>query len=129
MSVTALGKVTGKIAIAGSNYSFSAVSYLPGEADELLVETSAKSGRAALPLTLTVWPTVDAEEEAGAFQLPNLVEGAFNANGWVSMYRYVWKDAGMAAVATNYTGYYTSVLPGGGAAAVIWHSRWTGWAA
>ena len=113
MSVTALGKVTGKIAIAGSNYSFSAVSYLPGEADELLVETSAKSGRAALPLTLTVWPTVDAEEEAGAFQLPNLVEGAFNANGWVSMYRYVWKDAGMAAVATNYTGYYTSVLPGG----------------
>jgi hypothetical protein len=45
------------------------------------------------------------------------------ADGWfavtadgtpdATLWRNVWKDAGMAAVATNYTGYYTAVLPGG----------------
>jgi len=113
MSVTALGKVTGKIAIAGSNFTFNASSYLPSESgDEWLVVTDAKAGNVSIPLTLTVWPPVG-EEGISAFSTLGHANGTFGDSEGIALYRNIWKDAGMAAGVTNFTGYYTASLSGG----------------
>ena len=106
MTVTAAGKVTGKIAMAGTNYTFSAASYKAGGSAEAGFEitTVAKAGKAALPLTLTVTHASDQ-------QALGLASGQFLGLP-VSLYRDVWKDAGMAAKADIYDGYYTATLPG-----------------
>jgi hypothetical protein len=113
--VTAQGKVTGRFALRGTNYAFAAASYARRDGDGTLwIATNAAAGKAVRPMTFAV-----SNHEAAV--PPNLAVAA----GWfgsaetgepATMYRAVWKDAGMAAFVTNtYTGYYTATLPGGAA--------------
>ena len=115
MTVTEQGKITGKIAIAGSNFTFSAAAYMLGAGDnELVIQATPTTGKASLPLlTLTVLAPASPEDPEPAFAPPQPVQGIFNTKGSIILYRYVWKDAGTAVVATNCTGYYTAALPGG----------------
>jgi hypothetical protein len=110
MSVSARGKVAGKIALAGTNYSFSATSYAGLEADgSFLVAATATVAKASLPLTLVVSaPAATAPATLGT------ATGALAADGAITLFRAVWKDAGMAAALSEYVGYYTATLPGDG---------------
>jgi formylglycine-generating enzyme required for sulfatase activity len=115
MSVTAFGGVSGKLTLRGTNFTFSALSFASrDEGGVFWLTTTAKVAKAAFPLTLAVY----APESAGAAPATlGKSDGALGTlgeeSGTVTLYRSVWKDAGMAAVATNYTGYYTATLPGG----------------
>jgi hypothetical protein len=109
MTVSALGKITGKVVLDGKNYTFSAASYETGGnvTDGFTVTVIAKAGREEIPLTLKVTNPAGVEP-------PNLsvVEGWFSytieGDPDVKMYRNVWKETDM-----EYKGYYTAVLPGG----------------
>ena len=98
MTVAAAGKVTGKIAVAGTNYTFSAASYKAGGSAETGFEmtTEAKAGKTALPMTLTV--------------TQGIVTGTLGGGLPVTLYRDVWKTE--TAALTPYIGYYTATLPG-----------------
>ncbi len=105
MSVTPLGAVSGKIALRGTNFTFSAASYASHTASGgYLLTAAAKAGTATLPLTVSV----------GVPEMEGKAMGVLDGSGWVTFYRDIWKDAGRAAVLTNgFTGYYTATLPGG----------------
>jgi len=111
MSVTALGKVTGKVSVAGTNYSFSASSY-SGLAEDgaLLLTVTATVSKVTFPITLSV----SAPELTGwTGTVPAALgkaKGTFG-DGDAVLYRNVWKDTGMTTVAMNAAGYYTAVLP------------------
>ena len=110
--VTAQGKVSGKLSSRGTNYIFSTASYARRDRDGAFwVTTTASVAKVSMPLTLAV-------RNPSRVLPPNLSV----ADGWLAvtadgdpaamLWRNVWKDAGMASVATNYTGYYTARLPG-----------------
>jgi len=111
MSVTALGKLTGKILLAGSNYSFSATSFSEmDDSGSLSVVVTAKVSKVAIPIEISISLP---ESEAAGFDLPSRLgkaTGTFG-DGTVTLYRSVWKDSGMTDTVTNYAGYYTAVLP------------------
>ncbi len=106
MTVSAVGKVTGKIAMAGTNYTFTATSYAAGGSAEegFAVQVTAKAGKASLSLTLLV-------TQAPGQQALGVASGQFGGLP-VSLCRDVWKDTGMAAKVDIYDGYYTATLPG-----------------
>ena len=105
MSVTAQGKVTGKVSFGGTNYTLSAAASMAGSAaDGFSVVATAKVGRAALPLEVRV-------TQAAAPQGPGVAAGQLGDGPQVVMWRDVGKDAG--GPLAPYTGYYTATLPGG----------------
>ena len=108
MTVSAAGKITGKVALPGMNYTFAVSSFAAGgdEKSGFEIETAAKAGNALLPLKLRI-------TQAGSPQAASFVSGQLG-NLPVSLYRSVWKDPGAAALADNYDGYYTAALPGNG---------------
>ena len=118
MSVTALGGVAGKIVCGGTNYSFTAASYaqMAEGFDALGFYADAKAGKVSVPLSVSVQPLAASFDE---YDLTVSLGGAdgisegTNATSEVHLRRNVWKDKGLTAVATNYTGYYTATLPGG----------------
>jgi len=115
MSVTPVGGVTGKLSLRGTNFSFSAKSYASrDESGAFTLVATAKVDRVSLPVTLAlnVPETVDPAGSVPATL--SKAEGPFGDAGWVTLYRNVWKDAGMAPVAANFAGYYTSALPSSG---------------
>jgi len=108
MTVTAAGKITGKIAIAGSNYAFTASSYtFSNDTDGFAVSVTAQAGKASLPLNLTVVAATN-----GVATALGIAEGTIGDGLSVVLYRNVWKDAGMTEKATSYIGYYTATLLG-----------------
>ena len=113
MDVTAQGKVTGKFSSAGTNYAFRAASYARREGEgPFWISADAKAGTTVLPLTIAVRHPADAVPitlSVADGWLARTAEGAPSAK----LCRTVWKEPGMAAVASNYCGYYTSTLPGG----------------
>ena len=114
MSVTALGVVSGKLALKGTNYTFSAASYASrDERGSFWLTSTAKVGVVAFPLSIAVSVPKPAGSEVNVPETLSKATGGLNGDGWLTLYRNVWKDKGMAAVATNYTGYYTATLPGG----------------
>jgi uncharacterized repeat protein (TIGR02543 family) len=113
MTVSVLGKVTGKLSAAGKNYPFDALSYVRRDEDGAFwISTGILVDKVDVPLTLKL-------TNAPGIAPPTLSV----AQGWfsdetegepvVKMYRNVWKDEGMADVLKNYADYYTAVLPGG----------------
>ncbi len=115
LSVTPVGGISGKITLRGTNFAISAASYSYRERKgAFCLATTAKVSRVALPLTLYVSAPVITDTTGRVPPTLGKVDGDLGADSEVLLYRNVWKDAGMAAVATNYTGYYTAVLPGGG---------------
>jgi hypothetical protein len=107
MSVTALGKITGKVAANGKSYTFSAASYAAGgnETDGFTVTVDAKAGKEVVSLTLVVnKPSALAPDTLG------VVNGQFGAgNIPITMYRDVWQEN--APSLEPYIGYYTAILP------------------
>jgi hypothetical protein len=103
MTVTKVGKVTGKLSAGGSNYAFKATSYAAGSdpIGGFSFTTNAVAGKSIVPLTLVVNPPA----ATGPVFL-SVADGS-----GVEMYRNVWKDADMLSAATNLNGYYTATLP------------------
>ncbi len=113
MTVTALGKVTGKLSAGGVNYAFSAASYAWRDDDGAFwISTEITVDKVDVPLTFKM-TNPSGVEPANL----SVVEGWFanEAEGEpaVKMYRNVWKDTGTATILEPYIGYYTAVLPGG----------------
>jgi len=123
MSVTPLGKMTGKLSLAGTNYSFSAGSFMRGDMDGVLVlACTAAVGKVSIPLSLHtslfIFEGAPEGVTPGGLGVAQNMSASGDLGGTegvpgVSLYRSVWKDTDMVAVATNYTGYYTATLPGG----------------
>ena len=115
MSVTAKGVITGKCSGGGTNYTFSAPSYVPTGTgfDELRFKTEAKSGKAALPMDFSISSKGPFDLATQAFISLAVGENtSTNTQGEVYLWRNIWKDGGMLAILTNYfTGYYTATLP------------------
>ena len=110
MTVTDKGKITGKFSLAGTNWSFSASSYASGNAGGgFEVSATAKAGRLALPVGLTVAPATN-----GVAAFLGMTVGTLGDAVTVAAYRNVWSDPGMASVLTPYVGYYTATLAGDG---------------
>jgi bilirubin oxidase len=113
MSVSAAGRITGKIALAGTNYTFSAPSFTSRDADGTLRLTATVKGpRVELPLTLAVGAPAITDTTGVVPASLGAATGVIGADGTVILYRNVWKDAGMAAALATYVGYYTATLPG-----------------
>ena len=107
LTVTSLGKISGKLTSGGTNYAFSAGSYTNG--DGFAFGATATAGKVAIPLYVAVTQAVDSvATNLGVAYSTDAVGGEPVA----ASYRNVWKDAGMTSVATNYAGYYTATLPG-----------------
>ncbi len=104
MTVTAAGKIAGKIMMAGTNYTFSAASYSAGSDPTrgFTLSAVAKAGKASLPLTLAVTPV------APLYAL-SVASGTLDGIPLV-LYRDVWKTE--SARLTSYIGYFTATLPG-----------------
>ena len=120
MSVTAQGKITGKISCGGTNYNFTAPSYSPtGEGFGMLAfEADAKAGNTTLPVHMLIGSVQVDLPDYGVSPALGVASGCSGlslpyGDCDVNLWRNIWKDLGMTAVATNYTGYYTSTLPGG----------------
>ena len=116
MTVGANGKVSGKISLCGTNWTFSAASYTTSDGgDYFEVSAEAKAGKATMP----VWIMVSGS--AGVGELMNA-----SAEGWlggylvapVSMRRNMWKDKATASAAkeeiAGWMGLYTLSLEDGG---------------
>jgi uncharacterized repeat protein (TIGR02543 family) len=115
MSVTAVGAASGKLTLRGTNFSFSAKNYSSRGGDgSFILVTTAVVGRVSWPLTFSV-NVPEITDTTGTVPLTlSKAEGVLSSNGWTTLYRNIWKDAGMVTVLTNrFTGYYTAVLPGG----------------
>ena len=121
MTVAANGKASGKIALEGTNWTFSASSYSRvdrvervegGVVTNFVVEAIAKAGRIEREIELTV------SGHAGRVTLPNgVVTGTMGDDCDVKMWRNVWKDKSTAAAAkaeiANWEGVYTLSLDPG----------------
>ncbi len=135
LTITAQGQVTGKLTLRGTNYTFAAAAYAdrilwtgydaegtPQQREKFLVEAQAVAGKNVLPLSLDVsWQgypddtgvlpqTLAVATQAERQTLQGEFLPAEDLN--LCLYRNVWADKGMAAVVTNFAGYYTVTLPG-----------------
>ena len=129
MTAAASGKISGKVALDGTNWTFSAASFSRvehvervdgGVATNFIVEAEAKAGKAARIVELAVsghagrvtLPSGGAGDGGrGATALPNgIVEGTFGEDE-VAMWRNMWKDKATAAEAkatiAEFLGVYT----------------------
>ena len=112
MTVTANGKVRGKIALVGTNWTFSAASYAVVDDGAFVVEAEAKAGKATRPLS------VEVREHAGAEPLANALAAGSFGGGTATLLRNIWKDKATAAeakaVIVGWEGVYTLSFMDGG---------------
>ena len=131
MTVAANGKVSGKVALEGTNWTFSAVSYAavsskPPYQDDgdncFIVEAVAKAGKATMPVVLRVGGIAGRVTLPGdgfiETALPNAVaEGSFG-EGEMRLWRNVWKDKATAteakATIAEFEGVYAVSMEDGG---------------
>ena len=112
MTVTAAGKISGKLAFGGKTYPFSAPSYTYGGNGSVGVETTVKIGTSVVDLWLDIAPVEIPERVGAAAQTLSDVYGGMNGGEYgVYLLRNVWKEVGAAALAP-FIGYYTATLPG-----------------
>ncbi len=112
LTVSPLGKISGKFAAEGTNYTFAAGSYTNAEA--LSFAALASAGAVKIPLAVTViHPEVYEGGPAALGAAQFRLDGAPQDYEPFTLWRNVWKDADMVADATNYAGYYTATLSGG----------------
>ena len=113
MTVAANGKVNGKIALLGANWTFSAPSYVALDGGCFEVAADAKAGKATMPVEIRV---IGGSIEAA---LPTgVAEGTMGGDCEVKMWRSVWKDKATAAAAKSelakWQGLYTLAMEDGG---------------
>ena len=111
MTVAANGKVSGKVSLCGTNWTFSAASYADAN---LTLNAIAKAGKATMPVEIAV-RNCGFDEAV----LLNAVAGGTFGDGEVKMWRNMWKDKATAAAAkamvAQFEGVYTaSLAPGDG---------------
>jgi len=114
MDVSALGKISGKFAVAGTNYAFAATSYASRGVDgQFQVATTAKVGRVVWNVAFTVASALSVDPAGRVPATLARADGQLAGDRPGVLYRSVWKDPGMVGVLTNaFTGYYTATLPG-----------------
>jgi hypothetical protein len=119
LSVASAGKVSGKVALCGTNWTFtaasydSAVLYESGEPAEFRIKADMKAGKAVIPVELAVFainpPETDGTPLQNARVYGKLVEGAE-----LILWRTMWKDKTTAAeakrVLSGYEGVYAMSL-------------------
>ena len=116
MTVAANGKISGKVALDGTNYTFSAIGYSEWsyvEDDEsdayLYVDAIVKAGKVELPIALcgyrdNQWLSDDKENAANS----TFWGGIGACSAWdVEVRRDLWKDAGNVAALSVWAGAYT----------------------
>ena len=131
MTVAANGKLSGKIALEGTNWTFSAASYAAvrragviapyqnGGEECFIVEAEAKAGKATMPVVLEVAACDGGGTDGGrgAPALPNAVAGGMFGEGEVKMWRNMWKDKATASEAKatieKFMGVYTVSVAAG----------------
>ncbi len=119
LTVSSQGAISGKLTLRGSNFTFTASSYASlDQSGTFWLTSTAKVSRAAIPLTLAVTsPAANIQSDdlrATVSATLGKADGALGDGGWLTLYRNVWKGAGMSAfLADGFTGYYTAALPGG----------------
>jgi len=110
MSVTAAGKISGKLSLMGTNWTFKADSYASveslGSATNFAVSAEATSGKATMPVGLSL-------SGAALGYLPGsaaaCADGAFGGSA-ARLWRLVWADkgdAGAAGLVATYAGAYS----------------------
>jgi hypothetical protein len=121
MTVGANGKVSGKIALMGTNWTFAAASYAASDGgDNFEVSAEAKAGKATMPLWLMVRRNEVVAPYPGGELANASVEGWLGAPDAVplSLWRNIWKDKETAAAAkaeiAKWEGLYTLSLDDGG---------------
>lgn len=113
MTVAANGKASGKVALLGTNWTFSAASYAWSDDSVYVVEAVAKAGKATMPVSFEV-------REAGSpdGHLANAVAAGMVGDCDAMLWRGMWKDKATAAVAkaalAKWEGLYTLSLEDGG---------------
>ncbi len=113
MTVTGLGKVTGKLSASGKNFPFSAASYSHSDEDEALwISTKIIVDKVDVPLIFKV-ANPEGVNPISLSLAKGWPAGKVEGEPAIKMYRNVWKDTGAAAILEPYIGYYTAVLPGG----------------
>ena len=112
MTVSAAGKITGKMLLNGTSYSFSAASYgVTSETDKeaegemsFAVLADAKAGKVVFPVSLEVRKAAAPEGE-GEDLLNGVASGEFDAldedGASVRLFRTVWKDKATADAAKS----------------------------
>ncbi len=120
MTVAANGKVSGKLALRGTNWTFSATGFAASDGgDHFEVEADAKAGKTTMPVTLLLQSSA-APAGGGAMFLNASVEGSLGGSSVapISMWRNVWKDKATAAAAkteiAKWEGIYTISVEDGG---------------
>ena len=130
MTVAANGKISGKIALDGTNWTFSAASFSRvehvervegGVATNFVVEAVAKAGKVERKVALEVSGHAGRVTlPGGCFietALPNAVAGGTFGEGEVKMWRGMWKDKATAAAAKTaiekFIGVYTVSIADG----------------
>ncbi len=105
MTVTAVGYLSGKIALSGTNYTFSAMSYASGGSAQtgFVVKATAKAGKMALSMTLRV-------TQSAARATLGVASGMLGEAWPVCLFRDVWKNE--TALLRPLVGYYTATQPG-----------------
>ena len=109
MTVTARGKVAGKLSLGGKSYAFKAASYATGGNAEtgFLIDVDVRAGKVSLPLTLHVGPAAVVPVP----QTKTLGVAVGQVDGMqVALYRDTWKEKDSSF--TPPVGYYTATLPG-----------------
>ena len=119
MTVTANGRISGKVALGGTNWTFSATSYdatsVMDSGDDgacvFVVKSEAKAGKVVKPIVLEVRCGGEVESLANG-----VAEGVF-CDGEVKMRRGMWKDKATAAAAKatieKFIGVYTVSVANG----------------
>ena len=108
MSVTAAGKISGKVACGGTNWTFKADSFVAGEdGEKFTLEATATAGKASRNVTLDIQacPTMDLPSSATA-----RAEGVFGGES-ATLFRLPWTDKNDAApkkCLAEYVGAYSS---------------------
>ena len=119
MTVAANGKVSGKVALCGTNWTFSAASYATVEcppsdvaAANFVVDAEAKAGKTTRKLRLAV-----SAESAPQSLVNGIASGDFG-NGQIGLWRNIWKDKATATAAkaeiARWEGVYTLSFDDGG---------------
>ena len=95
MSVSPIGKVSGKIALAGTNWTFSAASYAAVCDGEFEVEAVAKAGKNDGTVSMTV--VASGRKDFACAAGNGYVELGSDTMGEIYFARSPWKDKGVAA--------------------------------
>ncbi|MBP5320237.1 MAG: hypothetical protein J6334_04555, partial [Kiritimatiellae bacterium] len=127
LTVTSAGKISGKVALLGTNWTFSAtgLGIIPADESSISTNESAfvisadlKAGKELLPFALTLKP--DSAPGADGVALLNALAAGQTQDG-VTLFdlrRNIWKDkatlAAAKAVVADWTGVYTLALQGEG---------------